>query len=262
MSPVDKAAAADKGPPSAPVTSRAGAAALTERAPASSHRAPAVADPEPFGSLGGFALDVYRELSQHLSQPNCRAIIAACAAASGVTPAAIEPVHLPHIVAQVERTFDVFGVRAEVKARCLANLRALGRMTEHRAEISIPIEQEGDVVTARTAGKEMARELGFSEVGYVKVATAISELARNILKYAGKGQVTVRRLVGEREGIEAVAADQGAGIADVEAVLSPKYRSKSGMGVGLRGTRRLMDHFELTSQVGKGTTVKIRKYRD
>lgn len=254
MASADRAASAEKG------WTTAGSAA--ERAPASSRRAPAVAEPEMPASMAGFALVVYRELSQHLSQPNCKAIIAACAATAGVAQSSLAPMHLPIIAAQIERTFAVFGVRPELRARCLANLRAAVQEAEQRSEISIPIVQEGDVVAARATGREMSRELGFSEVAYVKVATAISELARNILKYAGTGRLTLRPLTGARKGIEVVASDQGPGIADIEAVLDPGYRSKTGMGAGLRGTRRLMDHFELTSQVGSGTTVIIRKYRE
>ncbi len=92
-------------------------------------------------------------------------------------------------------------------------------------------------------------------------SSTLCALARNILKYAGKGQIALRRLPGEREGIEVIASDQGPGIADVELVLSPRYRSKTGMGVGLRGSRRLVDHFEVDSRAGSGTTVVLRKYR-
>jgi serine/threonine-protein kinase RsbT len=267
MSPVGKGADADKGPSSAPLsapgsTPRSSDRAAPDRGPISSHRAPVAAEPELLGSLGGFALEVYRELSQHLSPPNCRALIAACAAMAGVAQSALGPDHLPMIAAQVDRTFAVFGVPPDVKVRCIVNLRAAARRAEHRNETLILVTRESDVVTARNAGKDICRELGFGEVSYVKAVTAISELARNILKYAGKGQIALRRLSGERDGIEIIATDQGPGIADVELVLSPRYRSKSGMGVGLRGTRWLMDYFEINSTVGSGTTVIFRKYKD
>ena len=132
---------------------------------------------------------------------------------------------------------------------------------EHRDATLVLITQEDDVITARNLGRDICHDLGFTEVAQVKVVTAISELARNILKYAGKGQIALRRLPGEREGIEVIASDQGPGIADVELVLSPRYRSKTGMGVGLRGSRRLVDHFEVDSRAGSGTTVVLRKYR-
>jgi serine/threonine-protein kinase RsbT len=223
---------------------------------------PVGAEPEVPVSLIGFALEVHRELSRHTSEPSCRAVIAACAAACGVAQSALEPDHLPMITAQIDRMFTVFGVHPDVKARCIDSVRAAARRAEHRHETVILILKEDDVITARNGGKDICHDLDFREVAYVKVATAISELARNILKYAGKGQITLRRLSGEREGIEVIATDQGPGIADVELVLSPKYRSKTGMGVGLRGSRRVMDHFEISSRVGAGTTVILRKYKD
>jgi anti-sigma regulatory factor (Ser/Thr protein kinase) len=142
------------------------------------------------------------------------------------------------------------------------NTRDAAWRAERRNETVIHVIQEGDVVVARNAGKDICRDLGFSEVAVVKAVTAISEVARNIIKYAGKGQISLRRLLRERHGIEIIATDQGPGIANIDLVLSPKYHSPSGMGVGLRGTRRLMDHFEITSHVGSGTTVILRKYKD
>jgi serine/threonine-protein kinase RsbT len=135
--------------------------------------------------------------------------------------------------------------------------------TESRADgISVPIRAEHDVVRARTLGKDMAKQLGFSDVVQTKVATAVSELARNIFQYAGTGEVRIRRIEGKRRGIEIVARDQGPGISDPALILSGQYRSKWGMGAGLRGTKRLVDEFELDTHPGLGTTVRIRKYAE
>lgn len=128
--------------------------------------------------------------------------------------------------------------------------------------ISVPIRAEHDVVRARTLGKDMAKQLGFSDVVQTKVATAVSELARNIFQYAGTGEVRFRRIEGKRRGIEIVARDQGPGISDPQLILSGAYRSKWGMGAGLRGTKRLVDEFELDTHPGLGTTVRIRKYAE
>jgi serine/threonine-protein kinase RsbT len=126
--------------------------------------------------------------------------------------------------------------------------------------ITIPIRAEHDVVRARTLGKDMAKQIGFSEVDQTKIATAVSELARNIFQYAGTGEVRFRRIEGKRRGIEIVARDQGPGIADTALILSGTYRSKWGMGAGLRGTKRLVDEFDLDTSPGRGTTVRIRKF--
>ena len=236
---------------------RLGASPPSEKNPSSSRREPGSAP-----SLDGFPLAVLRELGNHLSEPNARALLFTCAAGAGVPAAQLMPAHLPLVFAQIAKTFDVFGLGGDAKAKCLKNLLSLGQSPFQQTEMVIPIHREGDIVTARDAGKQMCISLGFSEVAYVKVATAISELARNIVKYASAGTITARVLGGARRGIEVIAADPGPGIADVDLVMSPKYRSRSGMGIGLRGTRRLMDDFELKSHVGRGTTVTIRKYRD
>lgn len=248
---------ADKPGDKAPLSS-----AVPSPRPSSPRLTASGADPEAPVSLTGFALVIHRELSQRLSQPNCRALLSACASACGVTESALKPEHFPTIAAQIERAFVVFGVPLDARARCISNLRAAAGWEPHPSEVVVPILVEGDVVTARNAGKDICQALNFSEVAYVKVSTAISELARNILKYAGKGQISVRRISRSREGIEVIASDQGPGIPDVDLVLSPRYRSRTGMGVGLRGSRRLMDDFEIKSKVGAGTTVTLRKYKD
>ncbi|MCD5412878.1 MAG: anti-sigma regulatory factor [Dehalococcoidia bacterium] len=128
-------------------------------------------------------------------------------------------------------------------------------------EKSISIKDEYDIVSARSVGKQMAAEIGLGIVDQSRIATAVSELARNIVLYAGTGVVTFRRLNdGGRSGLEIVASDSGPGIADVELAMQDGYTSGNGLGVGLPGTKRLMDEFEIKSEVGKGTRVMIRKW--
>jgi serine/threonine-protein kinase RsbT len=132
-----------------------------------------------------------------------------------------------------------------------------------RPEAAITIARDEDVITARDAGRTLCRTLGFSETDQTKVATAISELARNILHYAGRGTITVSRIagVGATPGVEVVAADEGPGIVDIDAILAPGYRSPRGTGFGLRGTRRLVDYFDIVTNPGRGTRVTVRKHR-
>lgn len=125
--------------------------------------------------------------------------------------------------------------------------------------VVIEINEEGDIVRARRAGRELAMQLGFGVVDQSRIATAISELARNILNYAQRGEVQIRAL-DERGGIEIVAQDAGPGIADVERAMQDGYTSGRGLGIGLPGTKRLVDEMELQSAVGAGTTVTIRKW--
>jgi serine/threonine-protein kinase RsbT len=126
--------------------------------------------------------------------------------------------------------------------------------------LDIAIKVEGDIVRARGAGRDMCKELGLSEINQVKVATAISELARNIFHYAQTGNITLRRLDGPRPGIEIVATDKGPGIPDLKLVLSGNYKSRTGMGKGLLGARRLVDFFEVDTGPDRGTRVVLRKF--
>jgi RNA polymerase sigma factor (sigma-70 family) len=129
-------------------------------------------------------------------------------------------------------------------------------------EIRIPIQTDADVVTARSRGRELAAQAGFSATELTIIATAISEIARNIVMFAERGEVLVS-LVGEnsRQGVTVVARDAGPGIPDLKQAVRDGYSGYGGMGLGLPGSRRLMDEFEITSEVDKGTTVTMTKWR-
>jgi serine/threonine-protein kinase RsbT len=127
--------------------------------------------------------------------------------------------------------------------------------------MSVLIEREGDVVTARQKGRELAATLGFSSTDQTIIALAISEIARNIVSYAQRGRVTLGRLdEAGRRGIEVVAEDEGPGIPDIGLAMRDGYSTAKSLGVGLPGAKRVMDDFELTSEVGKGTTITMRKW--
>lgn len=126
--------------------------------------------------------------------------------------------------------------------------------------IEVPILVESDIVRARGAGRELCRQLGLNEINQVKVATAISELARNIFHYAKTGKVVLRRLPPPRPGIEIIASDNGPGIPDVKHVMSGAYVSRTGMGKGMMGAKRLMDFFDVVTGPQVGTTVTMRKF--
>lgn len=124
------------------------------------------------------------------------------------------------------------------------------------------IRSDLDIVIARTMARDTAKALGFGAIDQARIATAVSELARNIFLYAGTGNVTVREIERSgRKGIEIVCEDEGPGIPDVELVMQDGYSTSRGMGMGLPGAKRLMDEFDLRSQEGVGTTITCRKWR-
>lgn len=128
-------------------------------------------------------------------------------------------------------------------------------------EISVSIRSDADTVTARQAGRDMALRLGFTRTDATFVATAISEIARNITVHAGSGEIVVGELNEEgRTGLVVIARDEGPGIADVPAVMRQEYRSEIGLGMGIWGAMRLMDEIDITSTPGEGTSVTMKKW--
>jgi len=129
-------------------------------------------------------------------------------------------------------------------------------------EIRVEINSDQDIVLARQKGRGLASELGFSSGDATLIATAISELARNIVSYARTGEIKLKGIHGSsRIGILVIAADDGPGIMDIRQALRDGYSTSGSLGLGLPGVRRLMDEFEITSQPGKGTMVTVKKWR-
>jgi signal transduction histidine kinase/DNA-binding response OmpR family regulator len=128
------------------------------------------------------------------------------------------------------------------------------------AIVTIALTRETDIVLVRQRARHIATQLGFDTHDQTRITTAVSEIARNVLEHGRGGRVAFRAaLDGRPQGLEIVLSDQGPGIADLEAVLSGAYQSPTGMGIGLRGARRLMDGFTIDSAPGRGTTVALRK---
>ncbi len=230
--------------------------------------------------MNEIAGEVLAILRRYLSDPTSRSLLSSAARRANVRLETVTRTDVASLVKELGPGLNIFLQEPEKLQNCKSLLALVAtennppsmqmQSFEHHHSppvesgggISIPIRAEHDVVRARTLAKDMAKSLSFSDVVQTKVATAVSELARNIFQYAGTGEVRIRRIEGKRRGIEIVARDQGPGISDPALILSGQYRSKWGMGAGLRGTKRLVDEFELDTHPGKGTTVRIRKYAE
>jgi serine/threonine-protein kinase RsbT len=129
-------------------------------------------------------------------------------------------------------------------------------------EVRVRVTRDADVVTARQRGREVAAGVGFSRTETTLVATVISELARNIVQFAERGEIQVCPVrEDDRDGVTIVARDVGQGIPDVSLALQDGYSTyRGGLGLGLPGSRRLMDEFDIVSEAGKGTTVTMTKW--
>jgi len=150
---------------------------------------------------------------------------------------------------------------------CEVCTRISARLLDRRAsaprydEVRIPVEKDADVVTARQKGREVALRLGFSPTDATLLATAISEMARNIVKFAVRGEITVHEVdEGHRQGITFVIRDVGPGIPDLDLAMRDGYSTYNGLGLGLPGARRLMDQFEVETETGRGTTITMTKW--
>ncbi|MEX2553989.1 MAG: anti-sigma regulatory factor [Actinomycetota bacterium] len=120
---------------------------------------------------------------------------------------------------------------------------------------------DADVLLARQTGRKVAERVGFAGSDLTMISTAISELARNIIRYARTGEVVVSTISDEgRVGVMVVARDSGPGIPDIDHAMRDGYTTGSGMGLGLPGARRLMDEFAIFSEVSEGTTVVMKKW--
>lgn len=125
---------------------------------------------------------------------------------------------------------------------------------------SVDIITEWDIVAARQLGRNEAKDVGFGTVDQARITTAISELARNIYLYAGKGKIEIRQITDSNlKGLLVIASDKGPGIVDVRKVMEDGYTTSGGLGAGLPGVKRLMDDFRIETVIGEGTTISASK---
>lgn len=133
---------------------------------------------------------------------------------------------------------------------------------QNESELLIPISSDTDIVAARQRGRVLAQQIGFSGSDLTVISTAISEIARNIVEHAMSGEIILRSVTnGHRPGIMIIARDNGPGIENIPLAMQDAYSTGKGLGLGLPGSKRLMDEFEVTSEVGRGTTVTMKKWR-
>ncbi|MCC6554343.1 MAG: ATP-binding protein [Polyangiaceae bacterium] len=199
-------------------------------------------------------------LAQFLSPAVRRSVIDCGARQAKVDPLSMREADLRRLLVEVKRGVKLF-VRDQAQLdACITELSALDHAAPAPREILIEVHGEEDVLRARSAGRELCIEHLVSDVLLTKIVTAISELGRNIVRYAGTGEVAVRSISTPQRAIEIVARDRGPGITNLPEILSGKYRSRHGMGAGLRGTKALMDDFDVKTGPGQGTVVTVRKY--
>jgi serine/threonine-protein kinase RsbT len=206
---------------------------------------------------------IERVLARFISTITARAIVEHSANRCGVAADKMRWADVARIHGELKRAVRLYLPDAGMRAACEAALDGLLTAPGSAAtveELRVPVRREDDVLRAREAARVVLDGLRAPPVLQTKVITAVSELARNIVQYAGSGELVVRRLDGPRRGIEVIATDRGPGIPHLRDVLDGAYRSRGGMGAGLRGVRALMDQFDIQATPGSGTRVTARKH--
>ena len=125
----------------------------------------------------------------------------------------------------------------------------------------IKIEQPSDNAHAVISVKKLSAEIGFDSVQQSLIATAVSELSTNIIRYAEKGSIQIRHIQsGLKDGIQIVAEDEGPGIKNITRALTSQYSTGNSLGLGLSSVKRIMDEFEIETEPGSGTRISVRKW--
>jgi len=214
-------------------------------------------------------------LRAYFSAPLARALLTSTLRRAKVAHEPIERRAVRAAIDALDEVLPNYIADASRRAACLRSLRLLAgasappaarddffrdiAATAAVATTIIHIRTTDDVVNACEVGRDIARKIGLSDVEQIKVATATAELTRNALLYAGGGEMRITTVDAPRRGLEISVSDNGPGIEDLELVMSDRYRSRSGMGMGLKGAKRLMDAFEIASS-SHGTKVLVRKF--
>jgi serine/threonine-protein kinase RsbT len=196
-------------------------------------------------------------LMGYVSKPTAQSILNVARQRTGVTGAQLTREQLRDMLDALERSL-LFYVGDPNQARsCRRALEGLASPTSgpaHRGALVLKIRVEDDVARARSEARQLAVVLGCTQVGQTRLMTAVSELARNIVQYAGGGEVELTP-VSKPAGVQIVATDRGPGIPNLDRIMTGNYRSRLGMGLGLRGVKKLAERFDVRTEPGRGTTV-------
>jgi serine/threonine-protein kinase RsbT len=209
-------------------------------------------------------------LCEHLSAPVARGLLDVSRRREGLHDVPLGRDAVARMIAALERTLPIYLSVPARRRRCIQDLHALlqraGRSpfeyedTGPASRIIVSVREPEDLQQAIRTARDLCRSMCFKVLDQTKIITAASELTRNMLQYAGGGELWLTPLRGAPTGLEITAVDRGPGIADVALVMSSSYRSRTGLGMGLKGVKRIMDDLDIRSGPQLGTRVTIRKY--
>lgn len=198
-------------------------------------------------------------LARYVSLPTAHSIIKLARARTGTTERRLDHGQLRAMLDPIERNLRLFLSDVRKAEACRKELDTVVR--ERRDAVAlrpvlVAVHVEEDIVRARAEARTLAASMGFTPTGQTRLVTAVSELARNIVQYAGEGQIQITPTAAPS--IEVIARDRGPGISNLAQIFDGTYKSKLGMGMGLRGVKRLADQFDVQTAAGRGTTVSFQ----
>lgn len=196
-------------------------------------------------------------LTQYMSAAHAEMALRRAVSKARTDPRLKQPSAYPQVAAALEASVRLFASGADATA-AVAQLRAV-LTPDTPSAVTLELRSEADVSVARQAARSLAERMGARSFAAQHFTTAVSELARNIVQYAGTGVLELSPVVDEKRGLRLCAVDEGPGIADLDAILEGRYESATGMGKGITGARQLMHHFEITSSAS-GTRVEAELY--
>ena len=209
-------------------------------------------------------------LGRYFSEPVARELLGVSRRREGLEGRPLSSASLARVVGALERALPSYVADPERRRRCLDDLRGLVSESADRSPASdrgapsspsaIAVSRPEHLHGVAEAARAFARTAGFGLLDQTKIATAVAELTRNMLQYAGGGEIWLGLIDAPQPVIEIAAVDRGPGIADVALVMSAGYRSRTGMGLGLKGVKRIVDEMDIQSSRA-GTRVVIRKRR-
>ncbi|HOX45455.1 MAG TPA: ATP-binding protein [Myxococcota bacterium] len=206
-------------------------------------------------------------LSDYLSQVIVPAVLRTAVRRAVPDPKVVTMADRKNLLQQLQRSVNLYMANRTAFEKCSQQLEdvLLGDLPAPRPEDrlrTVQVKIDADIVTARAVVRDMCRTEGVARALEVTLATVISELARNIVLYAGSGVLTLTVLEGKPSVLQIQSIDSGPGIRDLASVLDGSYRSKTGMGLGLAYVRKVMDEVVIDSSPGKGTSITARKRLD
>lgn len=211
------------------------------------------------GDLGADITEaVLGVLARHVSRITAQSILQLTRERSGIHDRRLDCSSFRGMLDALERQLSIFLPDRSRVEECRRQLEALVRdapAAPAAPPLVVRIRIEEDIVQARNKGRSLAAGMGYSQLGQTRLATAVSELARNIVQYVGDGQIQFTPT--SPAGIDVVAKDNGPGIPNLEQILNGTYKSRLGMGLGLRGVKRIAERFDVQTGAGKGTVVSF-----